>query len=202
MPSIFGPTPEIIFRSSGSAGFSMPAGRFLSFSDGFTRLNDGFDLAGRVPVPAGDYDDRSVRVTFSTSSNRKFAFSSGVSRDKTFGGTLTNFNAGADVAMNAHLAFGLSYSHNRVELPNGEFNADIGRLRLSYAFSTRLFLNTLMQYNRLENTISTNFRLNYIHSPGSDIYLVINDNRGDTPGSVWDLDNRGIILKVTYLRRL
>ena len=190
----YGPNITFNWNSGESLG--------LSFSDGFTRLNDGFDLAGRVPVPAGDYDDRSVRVTFSTSSNRKFAFSSGVSRDKTFGGTLTNFNAGADVAMNAHLAFGLSYSHNRVELPNGEFNADIGRLRLSYAFSTRLFLNTLMQYNRLENTISTNFRLNYIHSPGSDIYLVINDNRGDTPGSVWDLDNRGIILKVTYLRRL
>ena len=30
MPSIFGPTPEIIFRSSGFAGFLMPAGRFLS----------------------------------------------------------------------------------------------------------------------------------------------------------------------------
>ena len=30
MPSIFGPTPEISLRSSSSAGFAMPAGRFLS----------------------------------------------------------------------------------------------------------------------------------------------------------------------------
>ena len=35
MPSIFGPTPEISFRSSSVAGLSMPAGRLASVSDGF-----------------------------------------------------------------------------------------------------------------------------------------------------------------------
>ena len=37
MPSIFGPTPEISLRSSSLAGFSMPAGRFGSVSDGLRR---------------------------------------------------------------------------------------------------------------------------------------------------------------------
>ncbi len=44
MPSIFGPTPEISLRSSTAAGFSMPAGRFGSSSDGF--LTVGGLLAG------------------------------------------------------------------------------------------------------------------------------------------------------------
>ena len=44
--SIFGPTPEIIFRSSTSAGFSIPAGRSLSSSERLRRCLDR--LHGRL----------------------------------------------------------------------------------------------------------------------------------------------------------
>ncbi|MNL46231.1 hypothetical protein D3C87_1689230 [compost metagenome] len=45
VPSIFGPTPEMSFRSSGVAGFSMPAGRSLESSDGFADPEASFSAA-------------------------------------------------------------------------------------------------------------------------------------------------------------
>jgi hypothetical protein len=139
---------------------------------------------------------------FNTSRNRLVALSINAFYNKIFGGTLATYSFGSNLSVNSHLSLRFSYTRNRVELAGGGFDADISSLRLSYAFNTQLFVNTLVQYNRLDNTISTNFRLNYIHTPGSDLFLVINDNRGEEHGSLWDLDNRGVILKVTYLRRL
>jgi hypothetical protein len=86
-------------------------------------------------------------------------------------------------------------------LPNGTFVARVGSLRISYAFSTKVFLNGLFQYNSLDNRISANIRFNWIHRPGSDLYIVINEERGSDAG-IWDLDNRGAVVKVTYLLRI
>ena len=73
--------------------------------------------------------------------------------------------------------------------------------RLGVAFSTRLFLNSLVQVNTLDREVSANVRLNYMYRPGSDLYLVLNEQRGDrvTP---WEFKSRGVRLKLTYLLRL
>src|SRR5438552_6406772 len=53
VPSIFGPTPEISLRSSAAAGRSMPAGRFLSSSDGLAVLAAGCLVSGDLNAAAG-----------------------------------------------------------------------------------------------------------------------------------------------------
>jgi len=119
---------------------------------------------------------------------------------KTYDGTLTSLGASLDLAPDPHFSATLGYNRNRVELPGGAFDADIASVRLNAAFSTRVFLSALVQYNQLDGEVSANVRLNVIHRPGSDLFIVFNERRGSDL-DLWDLADRSAALKVTYLMR-
>ena len=117
-----------------------------------------------------------------------------------YGGTLTVFGGTLSLAPSPQVALALGLNRNKVELPSGGFTADLLSIRAGYAFSTRLTTNLLVQYNSLDEVFSTNFRLNFIHRPGSDLFLVLTEERGDE-GDLWRLSDRGMVVKLTYLKR-
>ena len=167
----------------------------------FTRLDEGFDLTDDLYVPAGDYDAGEVGWFASTSSNRPLFLGSSGTYGQYYGGTLFSATGSLTATPTRHLTLTGSYTHNDVDTPYGAFRADIGSLRVYYAFSTRLFVNALLQYNSLDNKVSANIRLNFIHSPGSDLYIVFNELRGNDR-SIWGFEQRGAVVKITYLARI
>ncbi len=58
-----------------------------------------------------------------------------------------------------------------------------------------------MQHNSLDDELIANLRLNFIHRPGSDLFVVINEERG-VEDSPWRLAGRNLAVKLTYLMRL
>ncbi len=102
---------------------------------------------------------------------------------------------------NANIGIEVGYTRNSVRLPGGSFDADIGRFRLTLAASTRVVGNALIQYNSLRNDLLANIRINVIHRPGSDIFLVFTEQRGN-PTTLRELQNRGAVAKVTFLTRI
>ncbi len=171
------------------------------FSRSFTRLDEAFDPDDDITVPVGDYDYGQIFWFGGSSNNRPWQLDLSGTYQGYFGGTLLSVNTGLNLAFNSRLATGVQYSHNHVEVPAGMFNADVSSLRLSYSFSTRLFANALLQYNSLSNTLSANVRLNYIHRPGSDLFIVFNEEDISEQGN-WVLENRGMVAKLTWLKRL
>ena len=91
--------------------------------------------------------------------------------------------------MNAHVAAGLAYEREQIALPNGRFVAEVGSLRLDWSFSTRMFLNALVQYDNGQDAWLSNVRFNFVHRPLSDLYLVWNEGRA------LDHSSRALILK-------
>jgi hypothetical protein len=67
---------------------------------------------------------------------------------------------------------------------------------VNYNFSTRAFLNALVQYNTDARELSANVRFDIIYRPLSDFFLVYNDRRDSTTGTLID---RAVIAKLTYL---
>jgi hypothetical protein len=104
------------------------------------------------------------------------------------------------VAGGAHLEVGPTWTFSRANLPGGAFTAHVLGLRLGWAFSTRLFARAYVQYNSLDDKWITNVRLNFIHRPGSDIYIVLNDDQGEE-GAPGRLVSRGFAVKGTWLVR-
>jgi hypothetical protein len=66
-----------------------------------------------------------------------------------------------------------------VEVPQGDFTTEVRRFRIDYSFTTRMFLNALIQYNSAASTWSTNVRYRFIYRPLSDLYVVYSDTRTD-----------------------
>ena len=170
-------------------------------SVGRNRVTQAFSLADTVRVPVGDYSSRSFAMFGSSGPGRPVVLSLNAELRKQFGGRVVSITSGAAATPGMHLGFKLSYTRTDAALPNGDFVAHLLSLRATYAFTTQLSLNSLAQYNSLDRRVSTNMRLNYIFRPGSDIFLVLNEERGSDE-AVWDPRSRGVRLKVTYLARL
>jgi hypothetical protein len=167
---------------------------------GSTRLDAPFRLADRVPVPAGDYRVRSWSVSATSSTHRPISLAGEAEVLHTYGGRLSTLSASTRLARGAHFGLYMGFSRHRVTLPFGAFVADVGALRAVYAFSSRLVATALLQRNSLDGTLVTNLRLNFIHRPGSDLFVVFNEEWGDAAPRR-RVANRGLAVKLTYLAR-
>ena len=171
--------------------------RFL----GFSRLDEGFDLSDRIPVPVGDYSLRQHGFMASTSRKRALALLVMAGDRWNFGGRIRSAQTECTIAQNAHVSLRTGYTFSRVRLPAGRFDSHVGSVRFVWAFSTHLSAQILVQYNSLDRKILTNARLHFIHHPGSDLFLVWNEERGSS-SSVWTFGRRDAAVKLTYLMRL
>ncbi|UCC82563.1 MAG: carbohydrate binding family 9 domain-containing protein [Gemmatimonadota bacterium] len=172
----------------------------LFYQIGFNRVDEEFDISDKVLVPPGDYDLWQFGWFAGTSRNRRVVLGLNGALSGTFGGHIHTVAPSLTFNPNANLSTSLRYSRSWIDLPGGAFTANVGSLRLSYAFTTRLVANALLQYNDADNAASAQIRLNFIHSPGSDLYVVFNEQRG-TDDSLWEFSDRGAVVKITYLIR-
>lgn len=92
----------------------------------------------------------------------------------------------------------LIYNYNNINLPNGEFNTNLLRVRASYSFTPRIYLQGLVQYNDSADIWSTNVRFGWLQSANSGLFLVYNEVQ-DVLNDTFTINNRSFIVKYTYL---
>jgi hypothetical protein len=165
-----------------------------------TVVDEAFDLSDDVGVPVGRYDNSHVGWFGGSSRARPLSVDVNGIVSQFYGGSLVSAGMTATAALSPRFQLAPGFTRNVVDLPSGGFTADLTSLRASFSFSTRLFANALVQYNSLDGEFSTNVRLNFIHRPGSDLFLVFTENRRDDL-SGWVLADRGVVTKLTYLMR-
>ena len=165
-------------------------------------MTQDFLIAERegVVIPAGDYQNTAAELNFSTFSGRRTSgfglFNYGAffdGRQKTLGGGIT-------ARFSAHLSVNTGATLNRVRLPGGTFERTLWITRVNYGLSPSLFGGALIQWNTETNDLDLNLRLDFIHTPGSDLFVVYNeslntDRERETPRS----NSRAGIVKLTYL---
>jgi hypothetical protein len=188
----FGPVSMTEMESGGQFTVFVQAGE--------NRPDEGFDLADSLHVEPGTYAAANVTAMLSTNPSRPLSLQGNGRASAFYGGTLTVFGGTLNLAPSPQVALALGLNRNKVDLPSGGFTADLLSIRAGYSFSTQLSTNLLVQYNSLDDVFSTNFRLNFIHRPGSDLFLVLTEERGDE-GDLWRLSDRGMVVKLTYLKR-
>jgi hypothetical protein len=168
----------------------------LQVSDQFDRLESPFTpFAGRT-IPVGPYGWREASLEWTSSRARPFYWQANATTGGFYDGTRDSY--GTTLAWRARYDFLVeaNYTRNEVTLASGPFKADVGRLRVRYAWSTRLFGSAFVQYNAQSSTVVTNARLNFRYRPLSDIFLVYTDRRNQDTG---ELGERTLALKVTRM---
>jgi len=172
---------------------------FINASE--TVLDESFELTDSLEVAPGRFRNDHIGWFAGTSSSRWMSLSLNGIATRFYGGHLLSVGGTLNLAPSPKVSLALGYTRNDVAVPPGSFTADISSLRASYSFSTKLSTNVLVQYNSLDEALSTNVRLNFIHRPGSDLFIVFTENRGNEH-PLWHLRDRGLVMKITYLARL
>jgi Domain of unknown function (DUF5916)/Carbohydrate family 9 binding domain-like len=151
----------------------------FGFTDAFERVEADFDVAGGS-VPLGNYAFQEASVSARSSAGRALSGSTRVSHGGFFNGDRTSVSLSARWRVDYHLAFDGSVERNAIDLPDGDFSADVYAGRATYAASTRFFTSAYIQYNALTDVVVTNLRINYIHASLSDLFLVYTERRDRT----------------------
>ncbi|MEX2583190.1 MAG: DUF5916 domain-containing protein [Gemmatimonadota bacterium] len=168
------------------------------YNDYFERLDAPFAVRPGIVIQPGDYDYGDWRFSYSSNPARRFYHNITYAPQTFFGGTRTDASASLGFRFDSRLSTEAQYSRNDVDLPAGDFTADIASLRVDYAVSPKMTLRTLTQYNSLTEQWSTSARFHYLYRPGSDFYVVYDELRRDFPGAP-EVRDRHLILKLTYL---
>jgi hypothetical protein len=149
-----------------------------------------------IVLPPGRYEFNESFVWFTPNAAARVGFSGRVGVGDFYDGTSESYRIGTSIRQSENLNFSLSVTRTFVDLPAGSFVTNLVTSRVNVNFSTRMFLNSLLQYNTDAQQWSANVRFNVIHRPLSDFFLVYNEQRDSTTGT---LINRGLIAKMTYM---
>ncbi|MEM1095159.1 MAG: DUF5916 domain-containing protein [Bacteroidota bacterium] len=174
----------------------------------FERLEQPFEIREGQTVPIGDYGKTQAFANVQTDESRPLYGEVGVEYGGFFSGTRAEFEFELGVRPSPGFAAEAEIQHSVIDIGNGAFAATVGSLSLSTAFSRDLFGKTLIQYDNFSKQLRANIRFNWIHTPGSDLFVVFNtayalgeDDPLDPRRSVVLLD-RVAIVKLTYLIRI
>jgi len=204
---ILGTNGELQSRQGGShVGFEFESGESLSFDldSRFERLHGPASISGRVLSP-GDYRFTSYQLGAKTNDSRVFSgFLSG-STGSFWGGDRSRVLAGVSLKTGPHLTVGGQVSRNNVSLPvpNGDFATTLVAVNVEGAVSRKLFAGAFIQWDNLSKELQANIRVDWIHTPGSDLFLVldtgyITDDTLDPRLDPWT--RRTAVAKLTWLK--
>jgi hypothetical protein len=99
------------------------------------------------------------------------------------------------------LSFEPSVSVNWVDLAEGSFTTHLVGSRVTYTRTSRMFVSALLQYNSGSNAVAANVRLRWEYRPGSELFMVYNEQRDTLARSFPALANRALIFKISPLFR-
>ena len=165
----------------------------------FERLEAPFRIRPDIVIPAGEYTFGDWMFSFSSNPSKRFYYQARYAPQGFFGGNRLDTSASLGMRISSRLAAEAGYSRNDVDLPAGDFVANVGSMRVDFAVSPNMNLRTLTQYNSLSDQWSNSVRFHYIYRPGSDFYIVYTDLNRDLPLQPMDFRDRRLLLKLTYL---
>jgi hypothetical protein len=181
----------------------------LSYQRQFERLEQAFAIRPDAVIPAADYTFSRLSLRGDTDSSRRVYGSVEITIGDFFNGHRTDFGGSLGFRQSQYVQLEGSIDHSIVDLSiaNGRFDATTVSLSVLGAVSRKLFTKTLIQYDNFSRDLQANLRIDWIHTPGSDLFLVYNTSyhiaKGNEP--LFDprtnliLNDQLAIVKLTYL---
>ena len=159
---------------------------------------------GEVVLPAGGtYQFDTVRLGYSSGQQRKIAANLTAEYGTFYSGRKTTLSAARGrVPITNQLSVEPTYSFNDVTLDEGKFTTHLAGSRVTYSMTPMMFVSALIQYNSGINAVSTNARFRWEYRPGSELFVVYNEERNTQARSFPALNNRAFIVKINRLFRV
>ncbi len=169
-----------------------------------------YDVAGvaGLQVGAGGYRFQDVQVGYQLGQQRRFSGEVTAQHGGFFGGTKTTIGfgrrqgfSGGRLEITPRVSFEPGVQLNWISIPAGDVMATLVTTRTTVTFTPFLFASALVQYNSAANNASANVRLRWEYQPGSELFIVYNEQRDTLARRFPMLQNRAFIVKINRLFR-
>jgi hypothetical protein len=137
-----------------------------------------FEIFPGIFVPPGSYENAEAQLVYMSNQGAPLSLN--------FQTVIGGFFSGERVTLSPTVRFRpseifqmeVAYSRNDVDLPQGNFETNLVRTRVSYSFNTRIFTQALIQYNDRADLWSMNLRFGWLQAANTGLFIVYNDSRG------------------------
>ena len=172
------------------------------YSNAYEFIPRPFRIASNVTLPVGGYAWETLRVGFNSSQQRRITANVAAEYGTFYNGHRASFAASRGrVNVTPKFSFEPTYTVNRVTLVQGAFTQHLAASRVTYTMSPRMFMSALVQFNSGNNATSANARFRWEYQPGSELFIVYNDERDTRARSFPEMTTRAFVVKVNRLFR-
>jgi hypothetical protein len=175
----------------------------LEVADNFEQLDKPFEVSPGVKLPVGGYGFREAHLLYNFGPQRPVSANVTLERGRFYDGTRTAISTGRGrLQISPQLTIEPGLTLNIVRLPQGDFTSTLLTSRATYTMTPRMSASALLQFNSGASTFNSNIRFHWEYRPGSDLFVVLTDNRDTLPRGFPELRNRAFTIKLTRLFRL
>jgi hypothetical protein len=180
------------------------ADRFaVVYTNLFEYLPAPFAISPGVRLPVGDYEFNNLRVLFNMGVQHRYGFNTSFDYGTFYNGHKTTLSVSRGrLGFSNQLSVEPTYTINKVDLVQGAFTTHLTGTRVTYTMTPLMFTSALVQYSSSNNSVSANVRLRWEYRPGSELFVVYNEERNTLTRAFPDLSGRAVIIKINRLFRL
>ena len=165
-------------------------------------LPQTFPIAPGVVIPVGGYDFATLRLGYNFGQQRRLSGNMTAEHGTFYSGHKTTLALSRGrISMTNQFSVEPTYSINWVDLVEGSFTTNLIGTRVTYTMTPLMFTSALVQYNSSIDSISANVRFRWEYRPGSELFIVLNEERDTETRRFPELVNRALIIKFNRLFR-
>jgi hypothetical protein len=153
-----------------------------------------FEISKDIWVPADTYNHQEAQIVFMSNPSKPIYVSTRSILGGSFGGTRYINSVVLGMRIGDKFNSEVSYAVNDVNLPAGDFVADILGARVSYSFRPRINLQSFIQYNGAADLWSANVRFSLLEQANTGLFVVYNEVY-----QYGDISNRSLTIKYTRM---
>jgi hypothetical protein len=180
-------------------GFRFMSGEEISYSlvNQYEMLTEDFNIFEDFIIPAGTYEWWFNTIELETKGARNIWGEASYG----FGDFYTGYRRDIVLEANWKIAvpffLGGTFTRNKIELPEGEFTANIYQVNANILFSPDITLYNYFQYDNASKSMGLQSRFQWILKPGNEIILAWTSNFLK-PDDHFYMDESAIRLKLKY----
>ena len=169
-------------------------------------LDYNFQISDGIQIPQGEYTNWEYSIRGSTASKRKISLFGGGGWSGFWNGDRKSIFARATLRPTPGISTSLNVQYNAVELPQGDFSANVYELETQWNPTPWVSATSQFQYDDQSQLLGLFARLRWIVKPGNDIYLVYTHNWQNLSAGILDNPDlitlsRGGSIKLNYTYR-
>jgi len=161
-----------------------------------------FPIARDVTLPVGGYDFANVNASYDFGQQRPWSANVLAEHGTFFSGHKTGLTiTRGRASVTNQLSVEPMWSINWIDLAEGAFTTNLVGTRVTYTMTPLMFTSALVQYNSSIDGVSANVRFRWEYQPGSELFVVYNEDRDTTTRRFPGLRNRAFVVKFNRLFR-